>query len=397
MAVAYVPRSGETWRDPFGMYADLRDHDPVHHVPETSPGAADDFFVLSRFEDVFRAARDTATFSSAHGLTPTYGDMELAGLGDVAPMVMLDPPAHTDVRRLVARGFTPRRVQEIEDEVRAVVVTRVERLREMGRADVTAELFGPLPSYVVGLYLGVPPEDRERFDRWTDAIVAASAAGDVLRAPDAVGELVAYFSELADRRRQQPGPDAFSCLAESGADLVTLLGFAFTMVTGGNDTSSGLLGVAAELLTAHPDQRAELVTDPGLVPQAVEELLRLSSPVQGLARTATVDVELHGTTIPAGRKVLLLYGSGNRDPREHGPDSEVLDVHRTPTRLLTFGSGAHHCLGAAAARLMGRVALEELLARCPDFTVDAEAGTFAPGSFVRRYASLPFDATGLAT
>lgn len=397
MEVTFELRSGETWRDPFAMYAGLRDHDPVHHVPESRPGAGDDHFVLSRFDDVFRAARDTATFSSAQGLTPTYDDMALAGLDAVAPMVMLDPPRHTDLRRLVARGFTPRRVREIEDEVRALVVERVERVRAVGAADVATELFDPIPSYVVGLYLGVPAEDRARFDRWTAAIVAASAGGDVLAAPDAVGELFGYFTTLAERRRRDPGPDAFSALAEAGVDTGPMLGFAFTMVTGGNDTSSGLLGVAAELLTAHLDQRAELIADPSLLADAVEELLRLASPVQGLARTATADVRVHDTTIPAGRKVLLLYGSANRDPREYGPDSEQLDVRRAPARILSFGSGAHHCLGAAAARLIGRVTLEELLARCPDFTVDAAAGTFAPGSFVRRYDSLPFDATGAAS
>ena len=169
-----------------------------------------------------------------------------------------------------------------------------------------------------------------------------------------------------------------------------ILGFAFTMVTGGNDTTTGLLGGALELLTAHPDERRRLLDDPALLPNAVEELLRLTSPVQGLARTATRDVELHGTTIPAGEKVVLLYAAANRDDREFGPDAEELDVGRRPEKILTFGYGAHHCLGAAAARLMGSVTLEELLARCPRFAVDAAGGRFASGHFVRWYESLPF-------
>jgi cytochrome P450 len=162
------------------------------------------------------------------------------------------------------------------------------------------------------------------------------------------------------------------------------------MVAGGNDTTTGLLGVAAELLTEHPDERRRLLADPGAIGPAVEELLRLASPVQGLARTTTRTVELHGTTIPQGRKVLLLYASANRDPREFGPDAEGCDLGRQVRRSMSFGYGAHHCLGAAAARLQARVALEELLARYPDFGVDAAAGTFAEGNYVRRYASLPF-------
>jgi cytochrome P450 len=164
------------------------------------------------------------------------------------------------------------------------------------------------------------------------------------------------------------------------------------MVTGGNDTTTGMLGVSAELLTRHADQRQVLLDEPDRIGPAVEELLRLSSPVQGLARTTTADVELHDRTIPAGRKVLLLYGAANRDPAEFGDDAERLDVRREPARILTFSYGAHHCLGAAAARLQARVALEELLARCPRFAVDHEAGTFAPGHFVRRYEALPFTA-----
>lgn len=396
VAPRFEPRSAGTWRDPFAMYAALRDHDPVHHV------ADGDYWVLSRFEDVFPAVRDTATFSSAQGLTFTYGEREKIGLDEIAPMVMLDPPEHTDFRRLVASGFTPRRVAEVEPIVRRFVVERIERLRAGaaggdGPQDVVAALFKPLPSFVVAHYLGVPPADRARFDGWTDRIVAANAHGDPLAAADAVGELFEYFAALVEVRRADPGDDAVSALVAAvdadGAPAVALLpiiGFAFTMITGGNDTTTGLLGGAAELLTRRPDQRARLLAEPDLVPGAIEELLRLTCPVQGLARTTTRPVTLHGTEIPAGRKVVLLYASANRDPRRFGPDADELDVTRDAGQFLTFGYGAHHCLGAAAARLQGRVALGELLARCPDFTVDAGAGRYAPGHFVRRYESLPF-------
>jgi cytochrome P450 len=386
-AVAFVPCTRETWRAPWPMYAALRDHDPVHHVE------AGDYWVLSRFADVFAAARDTTTFSSAQGLTFEYGEREKAGLAEADPMVMMDPPQHTAFRRLVGKGFTPRHVTEIEPAVRAFVVERLERLRAAGSGDVVAEVFGPLPSFVVAYYLGVPEADWPRFDGWTEHIVAANAEGDPLQAQDAVGELFGYFSDLVEQKRADPGDDTISALVRTGADDVTLmqvLGFAFTMVTGGNDTTTGLLGVSAELLTRFPDQRARLLADPALLGGAIEELLRLSAPVQGLARTTTRDVELHGRTIPAGRKVLLLYGSANRDPREFGPSAEDLQVDRSIGAILTFSYGAHHCLGAAAARLMARVALEELLARCPRFAVDHGAGRFGPGHFVRRYESLPF-------
>lgn len=389
--VQFLPRSGATWRDPFDVYAALRDHDPVHHVGDG------DYWVLSRFADVFTAARDAATFSSAQGLTFGYGEIDAVGLADAKPMVMLDPPEHTAFRRLVARGFTPRRVADIAPEVRAFVVDRIERLRAIGKGDIVAELFKPLPSMVVARYLGVPQEDRGRFDVWTDSIVAANADGDALGAPDAVGELLEYFGHLIERRRSDPGDDTISELvaAEDGdVPALRILGFAFTMVAGGNDTTTGMLGGSAELLTARPDQRALLLDDPSLIADAVEELLRLTSPVQGLARTTTRDVEVRDREIPAGRKVMLLYGSANRDPREFGDDAEELRVDRRPRQIMTFGYGAHHCLGAAAARLVARIALEELLARCPRFTVDAERGEFAPGHYVRRYQSLPFLADG---
>ncbi|MBX3313320.1 MAG: cytochrome P450 [Actinobacteria bacterium] len=372
------------------MYAALRERDPVHHV------ADGDHWVLSRFDDVFRAARDPQRFSSAEGLTTMYGEREAVGLDEVAPMVMLDPPDHTEFRRLVSRGFTPRAVITMEDEVRRFVADRLDAIAAADdEVDIVAELFKPLPSMVVAHFLGVPEADRARFDRWTDAVVAANAEGDVLHAAEAVGELFEYFSHLVELRRAEPGDDTVSDLvaaaeADGNPTVLRILGFAFTMVAGGNDTTTGLLGGSAVLLTRHRDQRALLASSPELLPAAVEELLRLTSPVQGLARTTTTDVEVQGTTIPAGRKVLLLYGAANRDPREFGPDAEDLDVTRNPNRILSFGSGAHHCLGAAAARLQGRVALEELLRRFPDFEVDEASGEYAGGPYVRRHRSLPF-------
>jgi cytochrome P450 len=249
-----------------------------------------------------------------------------------------------------------------------------------------ADLFKPLPSMVVAHYLGVPEADRARFDAWTDAIVAANATATYDGVADAVGELMGYFTELIERRRLEPGDDTVSHLVAAGvagddAGLLRVLAFAFTMVTGGNDTSTGLLGGAVQLLSERPDQRALVRVD---LAASVEEMLRLTSPVQGLARTTTRDTTVDHTSIPAGHKVLLCYGAANRDRDVYGPDADELDVTREPRMILTFAHGAHHCLGAAAARMMGRVVLDELLRRIPDFRVDLDAVTWAEGSYVRR-------------
>lgn len=391
----FTLRGGATWADPWPMYAGLRDHDPVHHVVPDDP--EHDYWVLSRHADIWAAARDHETYSSAQGLTVNYGELELIGLQDNPPMVMQDPPAHTEFRRLVSRGFTPRQVEAVEPAVRDFVVDRVERLRAAGGGDIVAELFKPLPSMVVAHYLGVPPADRAQFDGWTDAIVAASTEpGGLLSATTALTAMTGYFAELIERRRREPGDDVVSHLVSAGvgadgdiAGTLSILAFTFTMVTGGNDTTTGLLGGAVQLLDRHPDQSRLLTSRPGLIPDSVEEFLRLTSPVQGLARTTTRDVTLHDTTIPAGRKVLLLYASANRDERQYGPDAAELDVTRRPRNIMTFSHGAHHCLGAAAARMQSRVALTELLSRCPDFEVDSGGIVWAGGSYVRRPLSVP--------
>ena len=396
--------SAKTWPHPWPMYKALRDHDPVHHVvPPEEP--EHDYFVLSRHADVWAAARDHETFSSAQGLTVNYGELELIGLQDNPPMVMQDPPVHTEFRKLVARGFTPRQVEAVEPAVRAFVVERLERLLAHGGGDIVAELFKPLPSMVVAHYLGVPEEDRKQFDGWTEAIVAANTteggvAGALESLGDAVGSMMAYFTELIERRRRDAGDDTISHLVAAGvgsdgdiAGTLSVLAFTFTMVTGGNDTTTGMLGGAVQLLHQRPDQRRLLTDNPVLIPDAVDEFLRLTSPVQCLGRTVTRDVRVDDTAIPEGRRVLLLYGSANRDERQYGSEAGELDVTRRPAKILTFSHGAHHCLGAAAARMQSRVTLTELLSRCPDFEVDEDAIVWAGGSYVRRPLSVPFTVT----
>jgi cytochrome P450 family 130 len=396
--------TAETWPNPWPMYRALRDHDPVHHVvPEARPD--DDYYVLSRHADIWAAARDHETFSSAQGLTVNYGELELIGLQDNPPFVMQDPPVHTEFRKLVSRGFTPRQVEAVEPKVREFIVERIERLRANGGGDIVAELFKPLPSMVVAHYLGVPEQDRVQFDGWTDAIVAANTGaggigGALETVGDAVGSMMAYFTELIERRRREPEDDTISHLVAAGvgadgdiAGTLSVLAFTFTMVTGGNDTTTGMLGGSVQLLHQRPDQRRVLAENPDLIADSVDELLRLTSPVQGLTRTATRDVTIGDTTVSAGRRVLLLYGSANRDERQYGPDAGDLEVRRCPRNILTFSHGAHHCLGAAAARMQSRVALTELLSRCPDFDVDEAGIVWAGGSYVRRPLSVPFRVT----
>jgi cytochrome P450 len=409
--LSHAPRfrlaTAETWANPWPMYRALRDHDPVHHVvPSHKPDG--DYYVLTRHADIWAAARDHETFSSAKGLTVNYGDLEMIGLQDNPPMVMQDPPVHTEFRKLVARGFTPRQVEAVEPKVREFIVERLDRLIADGGGDIVADLFKPLPSMVVAHYLGVPEEDRGQFDGWTEAIVAANTAeGGIASALESVGEAVgsmmAYFTELIERRRTEPEDDTISHLVAAGigskgadgdiAGVLSVLAFTFTMVTGGNDTTTGMLGGSVQLLHQRPDQRCLLIEQPDLVAGAVDEFLRLTTPAQALARTVTRDVTIGDTTVPAGRRVLLVYGSGNRDERQFGSDAGELDIQRRPRNILTFSHGAHHCLGAAAARMQSRVALTELLSRCPDFAVDEDNIVWAGGSYVRRPLSIPFRVT----
>jgi cytochrome P450 family 130 len=389
-----------TWPNPWPMYRSLRDHDPVHHVvPPDKPDH--DYWVLSRHADVWEAARDHETFSSAQGLTVNYDELAIIGLQDNPPFVMQDPPVHTEFRKLVSRGFTPRQVEAVEPKVREFVVDRIGRLRANSGGDIVTELFKPLPSMVVAHYLGVPEEDRTQFDGWTEAIVAANTTSGGITsamgtAADAVASMMAYFTELIERRRREPEDDTISHLVTAGvgadgdiSGMLSVLAFTFTMVTGGNDTTTGMLGGTAQLLHQRPDQRRLLAEQPELIPDAIDEFLRLTSPVQGLARTTTRDVTIGDRTIPKGRRVLLLYGSANRDEREYGEDAGELDVTRRPRNIMTFSHGAHFCLGAAAARMQSRVALTELLSRIPDFEVDESAIVWAGGSYVRRPLSVP--------
>ncbi len=389
--VRFDPLDPVFWADPYPTYRRLRNEDPVHFVADRG------YWVLSRFDDVFGAATDGTTFSSAQGLT--FEEDEIAKLGLTPTLVMMDRPRHTDYRRLVNRLFTPTRVSELEPEVRAFARARLAAMAEAGGGDFAVELAGPLPSLVVAHYLGVPESDRSTFGRWSSAIVSANASGQILHAREALTELYGYFTELAATRRRAPGDDMLSVVVRAEVDgrplgTEEVLGFCFVMIAGGNDTASGLLSGTAVALTENRRQRRRLVEDPALTAVAVEELLRWTSPVQGLSRTTTRPVQLRGHDVAAGAKVHMLFASANRDEAEFGADAEELDVTRAPRRILSFSSGPHHCLGAAAARLQGRVVLEELLSAMPDYAADPAQGRLSPGPFTRRFESLPLVASG---
>ena len=386
----YEPRSGKSWRDPFPMYANLRNSNPAHFVEEGS------YWVFSRFEDVFNAARSPDTFSSRHGLTIEQ-NTDYLDLGDAAPIVFLDPPEHTQFRRLISKGFTPRKANEMTQDISSFVHCAIDRIKDMENCDIISELFKPLPSFVVSKYLGVPESDRKIFDTWTERIVAGAVQNENNTGLDAIAELTNYFTEMIEWRKKNPEDDLISQLLEMGEEKVSImwiLGLAFTMITGGNDTTTGLLGGSAVLLTDNQEQRKLLLKDLQLLPGAIEELLRMTSPVQCLSRVLVKDFELHGEKLTSGSRVLLGYASANRDEREFGENSEQQNVQRKIHRMLSFGSGAHFCLGASIARLQSSIALKEILTNFPNFHADESSSSYATGNYVRRHTFLAFHPSG---
>lgn len=385
--------------DPYPAYRRLRDEEPVHRH-EDPP-----FWALSRFADVWAATRDPGTFSSARGLT-FYPD-EIGTLGLAPTIVMLDPPRHTALRRLISHGFTPRRVAAMEGLLRGFVRSRIavmeRKAADGGIPDLHRDFSSPLPTYALAHLLGVPEADRARFDPWVSALTTLQDEGFGLRslkseAVGAVAEMFGYFTDVIAARRADPSDDLISALVAAELDGERLsdwdvLGFCFVMVAGGNDTTGNLVSHGVALLDGDHAQRERLVADPSLIPNALMEFLRLEGSVQALARTTTRPVMLHGTEIPEGEKVMMLFGSANRDEREFGPSADELDVTREIPRHLGFSSGVHFCIGSHLAKLQARVALEELLQAHPDVGVDLERSERISSPFTRGWVSLP--ATGI--
>ncbi|MCP2340134.1 cytochrome P450 [Actinomadura rupiterrae] len=389
----YAPFDPAFQADPYPAYRRLRDDDPVHR--HTDPP----FWALSRFEDVWTAVRDHETFSSASGLT--FYEDEIGKLGLAPTIVMLDPPRHAVLRRLISHGFTPRRTSAMETALRAFVRARLAEIEKREADGETVDLHqdfaSPLPTFALAELLGVPEADRERFGPWVTALTTFQDRGfDMTEGPavQAVAEMFEYFGQVVADRRAAPRDDMISALTAAEADGEKLtdwdvLGFCFVLVAGGNDTTGNLISHAVALLSRYPDQRALLARDPALIPNALAEFLRMEGSAQALGRTTTRPVTIRGVEIPAGEKVMMLYGAANRDEREFGPSADVLDVTREIPRHLGFGSGVHFCIGSHLAKLQARIALEELLAAHPDVEVDQPRAKRIMSPFTRGWVSLP--------
>jgi cytochrome P450 len=340
------------------IYRTMRDEHPVYADPD---GA---LWALSRYDDVRDAALDWERFSNT-------GKIET--LTTKPTLNSLDPPRHGQLRRLVSRAFTPRRVADLEDDIRSLANRLIDAFVEEGSCDAVARYAALLPSMVMGELLGLPPElvpvCRELTDTSKRRVTPEGGAAPAARSYE-------IFRELYAARRVQRTDDLLSALldAEVDGERLTedeLVAFGWLLLVGGNDTTTTLIGNGIELLARHPASRAELAADPSLVPGAVEEMLRRASPTHSLPRTAATDTELHDTRIPAGARVMLLWHAANLDEREF-PEPETFDIHRNASRHLAFGYGTHFCMGAALARLEARVAFEELLRRVPDYEIAAE-------------------------
>jgi len=404
VTATYDPLDPTFLHDPYPAFGWLREHDPVHHHPADHRAPA--FWALSRFDHVWDAVRRPEVFSSAEGLT--FLDDEIGQLGITPTIVMLDPPRQVQLRALIGRGFTPKRVTSLEGRIRAYARDRITamaaRHSDGETVDFHTEFASTIPTYVLAELFGVPEPDREKFAPWVDALTQLQNDGfssDALTgshaspaALQAMAEMMEYFSAAIADRRAHPREDLLGALvaAELDGEVLSdwdILGFCFVVVAGGSDTTASLISHAVTLLDAAPDQRLLLLEDPDLLPGALLEFLRLESSVQGLARTTTRDVEVDGVVIPAGQKVMMLYAAANRDPREFGDTADQLDVRRQISRHLSFSSGPHFCVGSHLARLQARVALEELLGAHPWVSLDVSAGRRHESAFVRGWQSLP--------
>jgi cytochrome P450 len=355
MTLLYDPLSESFRADRVGTYRRMREEAPCYIDPDGR------FAALSRFEDVRSAALDWGTYSAVTAeskiLRPIINDM--------------DPPLHSQRRSNLSRAFTPRRVAALEPRVRAIARELIGQFADRGSCDLMSEFAALLPSRVIGELIGIPEELLAECRDITDAVMrieGPSGNASPVERSDAI------FSRLIAERRRAPQDDLISALlavgSQGGEPLSDeeILGFCYLLLVGGNDTTTNLIGNGMELLARHPGQRVELVADPELLPAAIEEMLRLEPPTQTSARQTTHEVSLHGVTVPADTRVLLMWGAANLDEREFA-DPDVFDIHRNADRHLSLGQGAHFCMGSSVARLEARVAFEELLGCMPDFGV----------------------------
>lgn len=406
--LVYDPYDPVIDRNPHDVWRRLRDEAPLYRNERIG------FYALSRYDDVLAGLVDWETYSSARGtllelIDPRAPDAD--GPPEGAPMIFTDPPYHDLLRGLVSRSFTPRRVAALEQRVRGLCREGLDAVGGAGAEgfDFVEDVAGPIPAMVIGELLGIPHADQRTLGRWADQLMHYDPdldTGDVVEGMrqvtptklEGVTQLMAYLEAAIDQRTADPGDDMISGLTTAEVPLpdgtrrrltrAEVTSFFLLLFTAGSETTARLLGWSAVLLARHPDQRARLVADRSLLPNAVEELLRYESPSPIQARWVTRDVELYGEVVPKGSKMALLNAAANRDQR-HFPDPDRFDVGRAIDRTLAFGYGAHFCLGAALARLEGRVVLDEVLTRMPVWSVDEHDVRFVRTTTVRGPASVP--------
>lgn len=393
-APEHRPRS-----DVFARYRELRRSGPVVRGPAASDEGA--WYVLghAEAESVLRDDR----FSADRRRSPAFA----AGLREVPPdlrpesdarsMLQTDPPDHERLRRLVSKAFTPRRVDQLEARLRAIAHELIDDVAPARAMDAVEDFAEPLPAIAIAELLGVPPEDHPRFRSWTrdllGGLVASGANARVERFRASRDALFEYLREIVEARRREPGDDLISALAQARErdDALSdreLLATCNLLLVAGHETTTSLIGSGLLRLLRNPPVRDRLRADPGGIPPALEEFLRLESPLQAVARVALEDVEIGGVHIDAGALVSVMIGAANRDPAVFEEPDE-LDVRRDPNPHLAFGSGRHFCLGASLARLGGRIAFEVLLDRCPDLAFGAGQVRHRTGSLLRGLRALP--------
>lgn len=388
--VYFDPYDVELNADPYPMFRRLREEAPLYYNSEH------DFYALSRFADVNRGIVDYETFSSAKGAI-----LELIKANiDIPPGVLLfeDPPLHDVHRKLLSRMFTPRKINELEPKIREFCARSLDPLVGTDRFDFVGDLGAQMPMRVIGMLLGIPEEFQEAARDRANANLRTEA-GKPMNASDENIMNGEFFGQFIDWRAEHPSNDIMTELlnAEFQDETGTVrrltrdeLLIYISVVSGaGNETTTRLIGWAGKVLAEHPDQRRALVEDKSLIPQAIEELLRYEPPAPHVARYVTRDVSYYGQTVPAGSVMMMLIGAANHDHRQFPPDGDVFDIRREVRQHLTFSVGTHYCLGSALARLEGRIALEEILKRFPEWEVDLTNAKLSPTSTVRGWETMP--------
>jgi cytochrome P450 len=387
------PFSPELRDDPYPLWKRLRDEAPLYYNDRH------DFWVLSRFHDIERAHKDVDTFSSSHGTT--LESMSREPMTDTGLIIALDPPRHTMLRRLVSRAFTSRRVSMLEDRIRAVCADLLDPHMGGGSFDYVQDFSAILPPTIISFLLGVPEQDQEKLRHLVDDVFAIDESGIGMTGEVSQNAILGLFEYLGDQfadRKVHPRHDMFTELLqaeitdESGhvrrLTEQELVSFGILLFAAGSETVARHLGWAASVLPDYPDQRAELANDFSLIPNAVDEILRLEAPSPVQARWVTKNVTLYGVTLPANSRAVLVTGSAGRDERKYA-NPDVLDINRTVDLHLAFGYGVHFCLGAALARLESRIGLEETFKRWPEWQVNRDNAVLLYTSTVRGPLNLP--------